>query len=129
MSNILLQCGCFANSVTTVEQGKTLDTPKPSCVIHGCSEPWNDEPDLTNRIAKCSCGKKEPSTKQGLAFLSFKGEGSYSARVMCKHCPYAYQAHVYSNDRINKEPVKCVGFEPHGAYEFDEYYCGHSGFD
>lgn len=25
--------------------------------------------------------------------------------------------------------VACPGFEPHGAFEYDTWYCGHAGFD
>jgi hypothetical protein len=40
----------------------------------------------------------------------------------CKHCHYYEQAH-------GKIHLACRNFEPNGAWEFDTYYCGHSGWD
>ena len=135
MKHVMLKCGCMSNAVRTVG-----DKMIPSCVIHDCIEPA-ENPDVSGRMAKCAyCGSLKPSAEGldgRLAFFQFNGEGSRRAREQCKNCGYYLSAHdpeqmaknVPSNRRTVVEQGKCKGFEPHGAFEFDEYYCGCEGWD
>jgi hypothetical protein len=90
----------------------------------------SDAPDLTGRLARCSCGKTNPSDKaapgyKDLPFFEFRGEGSSSA-ALCK-CGYAEVAHGCERDL--KQRFTCGAYEPRGAWEFDGFYCGHAGWD
>lgn len=80
-----------------------------------------------NRMARCGCGKVEPSSKD-LAFLEFCGEGSKEATEICKHCGYHAVAHAPDHPRKGQIPV-CLDFAPRGCQEFDRYYCGCRGWD
>jgi len=116
----MMTCGHTANATC---EGK------PACVICSCFEVADFWPDLTGRQAKChDCGKTVPSAFT-LAFFEYRGEGSERATKMCK-CGYSLAAHSPFN-RINAilKEDKCSGFEAHGAYEFDSYYCGCRGWD
>ena len=87
--------------------------------------------DLSGRQARCHGELVKPSSRD-LPFFEFMGEGSRDATLSCKHCGYYKEAHEYSERRIHKEPIKETRdhtFEPHGPYEFDRFYCGHSGWD
>lgn len=87
----------------------------------------DDAPDLTGRLARCGCTRQTVPSSVTLAFFEFRGEGSHSACNQCRHCGYYEVAH-----RITDRPFAAwMGheFEPHGAYEFDLYYCGHGGWD
>jgi len=94
-----------------------------------------------------------------LPFFEYRGEGSPASITQCKHCRYAEVAHqsrpcercdatgIYRgtpgfdhqctrcNGTGTLGPAArtrdglCPGFEPHGPWEFDAYYCGHSGWD
>jgi hypothetical protein len=76
------------------------------------------------RMAKCSygCSPVVPS-HEGLPFFEFKGEGSRKAEIQCKNCPYYETAHGKDHKQV------CYNFVPHGAFEFDSYYCGCCGWD
>ena len=122
MSNVMLSCGCRANSVN-------MKTGEPSCVIHsdmpGGVHPI-PAPDLTGRKARCHCGNTRNSSLD-LAFFEFRGPGSREGTESCKNCGYHRVAHTLEiqakNDGI------CKNFESIGSYEFDEYYCGCDGWD
>ena len=85
------------------------------------------DPDLTDREARCGCGKIVPSSK-GLAFFEYRGEGSQAATNMCRHCRYAEQAHALKPNVKHLQHC-CDAFEPHGAWEYDTFYCGCRGWD
>ena len=90
---------------------------------------------MTGRLARCSCGKTEPSFP-ALAFFEDRSADSRQANDTCQ-CGFFKIAHtkegmannVPSNRRTVIEQGKCIGFRPHGAWEFDGYYCGCSGWD
>lgn len=88
------------------------------------------------RMARCAhCLRTQPSSPS-LAFFQDRSEGSELAAKTCK-CGYYKVAHtkegmannVPSNRLTVIEQGKCTGFEPHGAWEFDGYYCGCRGWD
>jgi hypothetical protein len=68
-----------------------------------------------------------------LAFFQYRGENSPDAINTCKHCKFHWQAHEHDNHRVFANSVvedgKCPGFEPHGAWDFDLFFCGCSGWD
>jgi hypothetical protein len=79
-----------------------------------------------NRMARCSCGKTEPSSdKAQLAFFEFRGVGSKEATETCRHCGYHAVAHQPEHPRR----VACLDFEPRGPQEFDLFYCGCRGWE
>lgn len=79
------------------------------------------------RVAKCGCGRAEPSSKH-LAFFQDRGPDSKDAQHTCKQCHYYDVAHTPEVMARNKN-LKCTDFEPHGAFEFDSFYCGCRGWD
>jgi hypothetical protein len=99
---------------------------------------------LEGRIAKCGYSNpgrywrgtveehaKGVPSRIDLPFFEYKGEGSKAAMEHCKICGFFEVAHVgpkmgeWMKDRQPKDHP----FEPHGAYEFDSYYCGCWGWD
>jgi hypothetical protein len=84
-------------------------------------------PELNGRMAKCTCGRTEPSS-HSLAFFQFRGDGSESAVETCKHCAYFRVAHTPAVMAKNSS-LKCTNFESRGAYEFDSFYCGCRGWE
>ena len=87
--------------------------------------------DLTNRVAKCGCGRTEPSS-ESLAFFEYRGEGSRVAAERCGICAYAPIAHERAkNDPTARHLNYARGheFEPIGALEHDIFYCGCRGWD
>lgn len=129
----MMQCGHVANA--------TRGDSFPVCAICIGIDPRGalvvaQLPDLTGRIARCGCGATSPSSRK-LPFFLFRGEGSYHALDNCKHCRYGQMAHdpaemaknVPHNRRTVVEDGLCPGFEAHGAYETDIYYCGCRGWD
>jgi hypothetical protein len=96
--------------------------------------------DLTGRIARCACGKTAPSSLD-LAFIEYRGPDSHHAKAVCKHCRYHNTAHdpdemarnVPNRDGSRRRTVvedgRCPGFEAIGPADFDNFYCGHSGWD
>ena len=78
---------------------------------------------LTGRMAKCSYGCSIVPSHEGLPFFTFKGEGSEDAQRCCKNCPYHNVAHGKGHGDV------CNNFEPKGAFEFDQFYCGCRGWD
>ena len=122
----LLACGHRANSTITDHE---TGARSPGCAIcvglaPGATTPV-PEPDLTGRSARCSCGATRPSdSERGLAFFEYLGPKSPAALQRCR-CGYYDTAHVPGA----RYQVKDHPFKPHGAYEFDTYYCGHAGWD
>lgn len=119
MSTIMMKCGHTAQGY----MGGDL----PVCVICWPSPDSialaEKQPLLEDRQAKCaSCGSVVPSS-YGLAFFRYRGASSHDALHKCKNCVYYEYAHTHG------EPLKCQNFEPHGPYEYDEYYCGCRGWD
>jgi hypothetical protein len=103
---------------------------RPACAICTGTDPLAlvvvQDPSLEGRLARCMCGNTRPSIESedgSLAFFEFRGEGSPKAKQMCKHCRYYEVAHRPEKNH------DCKTFEPHGAFEFDEYYCGCRGWD
>jgi hypothetical protein len=86
-------------------------------------------PDLTGRTARC-CDKSGivPSSLD-LAFFEYRGERSRAATDTCLHCRYALVAHERKQRGENISRHVCDSFEPHGEWDHDTYYCGHSGWD
>lgn len=121
MSTILMKCGHTAQGY----MGGDL----PVCVICWPSPdslaPAEKQPLLEGRQAKCaSCGHTAQSS-YSLAFFKYRGEGSHDALHHCKNCMYYESAH----NMPGRPFAKCKDFEPHGPYEYDEYYCGCRGWD
>ena len=122
----MMMCGHAANAIQS-------ETGEPVCVIcWGLTELAKivDEnpPALIGRTAKCGCGATEPSSTT-LAFFDYKGPGSKSATDRCGVCPYTLVAHGEVNELTGRPGITDHAFVPHGPYEFDAYYCGHSGWD
>jgi hypothetical protein len=82
-------------------------------------------PNLAGRTARCAygCGATAPSALT-LPFFEFLGEGSREAALACKTCRFFEVAHEEPRHKDQAHP-----FEPHGAFEFDRYYCGCRGWD
>jgi hypothetical protein len=100
--------------------------------------------DLTGRVARCGCGEERPSelSREGrLAFFEYRGPGSREARERCAVCAYYECAHdpehldklAHGRDGKRRPTVvesgKCTGFQAHGPFDHDRYYCGCRGWD
>jgi len=125
MPNVLLNCGCRANSIN--------QNRDPSCTTHvGLMELHPVEsPNLKNRKAKCQCGKTVDSSLS-LAFFKFRGENSPDSINHCKNCGFYKSVHTADNFYQNTSMVNphiCKNFVPHGIYDYDIYYCGCRGWD
>jgi hypothetical protein len=124
MPDVLMECGHVANAIAAAGG-------EPVCAIclginEGARIVAKHLPDLTDRQARCSCGNFEPSS-YSLAFFEFTGEGSRPATEICGNCRYAEVAHVPEITTNNK--FVCDKFVPHGAWDYDRFYCGHAGWD
>lgn len=84
-------------------------------------------PVLAGRQARCSCGKRRPSSiaKTDEFAFEYRGAGSHAA-TQCKHCGYFECAHETGLPHLRHV---CEHYEPHGAHEFDLFYCGCRGWD
>lgn len=82
---------------------------------------------LADRIAKCSCGKEQPSSL-GLAFFEFLGAGSKVVHS-CKHCGYNDVVHWPINPNTGRAMNLDHDFEPRTPLGHDRFYCGHRGWD
>lgn len=120
----LMKCGCVAQGHMTIIGGKPIDPPIPVCVVHDCTDIVKDMPDLTGRVARCSCGNTKPSSYD-LAFFEYRGEGSKSAEQTCV-CGYDKAPHDPDNPYHHN--IKCRDFRPRGPKD-DLYYCGCRGWD
>ena len=128
----LMKCGHMGMATCSRSGGVEFDPPIPACVIcAGEPESLIIDKEVTGtegieeRKAKCAyCGTVEQSTWE-LAFYEYRGKGSNRARTMCT-CGYYEVAHEKPNMHIK---LKCQTFEPHGEYEFDDFYCSCRGWD
>lgn len=146
----MLECGHAAQG-THVQDHNGLGENHPSCAI--CSP--SDEacqPDtqvaLRGRQAYCAYYKHQTgvhSTKRGgkaqeqpqpsssnLPFFEFTGHLSNRALSFCKNCGMHANPHMTADPAARLQLTKrgmCQDFTPHGAYEFDSYYCGCWGWD
>lgn len=116
----ILECGHVPNGID--------GNGRPACVIDGVTSTANA--DLSGRQARCFCGKTEDS-RHGLAFIEFRGELSRRAREQCRNCKNHYVTHLELNTTTGRlgHMFGVCDFEPHGSFEFDEYYCGCKGWD
>jgi hypothetical protein len=126
----MMQCGHAAQARRAVNAERTEWIP--SCVICDCIEVARTPLDLTGRKARCCNEASERDSSLDLAFFEYLGADSHKAKTMCGNCRFYEMAHdpeVTKNYVQGKPKRVCDNFEPHGAYEFDSYYCGHSGWD
>lgn len=117
----MMKCGHAANGINT-------KTGTPCCVICVGLDPGAEiiaeSPNLAGRKAKCGDCDRVVDSNESLAFFEYKGEGSRRALEICT-CGYSKTAHEITN----VENGSCSNFTPHGAYEYDSYYCGCRGWD
>lgn len=89
-----------------------------------------------SRKARCASCQTVVASSDKLPFFEDRGEGSREAVEACRICKCFEKAHHPRTDGpasgIGKIP-SVIGtphpFEPHGAWEFDLYYCGCRGWD
>lgn len=86
-------------------------------------------PDLTGRMARCTCERDPVPSAPELAFFEYRGDGSPAALNHCATCAYYEVAHEGKRNGVQHLQLVCDEFVAHGAYEFDSYYCGHAGWD
>ena len=130
MPNPLMKCGHVANGVN-------IHTYAPSCVICIGIKPGADEIDtsnsISNRQAICYCGLVATHPREQLAFYEYRGEGSNASKICI--CGFHRQAHREEPDAYEwilnrpRDYQICMHYTPRGAWEYDAYYCGHSGWD
>lgn len=77
---------------------------------------------METRQAQCYCGKTKPSD-ESLPFFESRDTGSKQATIGCKNCFYYEVAHGKGHKQV------CNNFIPHGAYEYDTFYCGCDGWE
>lgn len=83
---------------------------------------------LATRVAKCSCGKEEPSSLS-LAFFEFRGPGSNITR-MCDICGFNDVVHWPINPNTGRSHrARDHTFVPRSPLVHDTYYCGCRGWD
>ena len=107
MSEVLMKCGHVSNAIDE-------KTKKPVCAICiGLTDKAEiveeNLPDITNRIAKCSCCENRQPSSFKIPFFEFCGKNS---------------KHDLDADEHYREDV-CK----HGGLEHDYYYCGCFGWD
>ena len=95
----LMKCGCVAQGVTTKYEGKIIDPPIPTCLIHECMEEADEQPSLEGRKARCGYGKDGGRYKH--------------------HTPYAETESKYTLPFFKYCPDQ----------KYDDYYCGCYGWD
>lgn len=89
---------------------------------------------LEGRQARCHCGTIKPSGTN-LPFFRFKGEGSREATEVCGFlvkgsiCHGHPTIHQEINPSTKRAGITDHEHQPHGAFEFDEFYCGCSGWN
>lgn len=70
--SVLMECGHAAN-------GTEKTSGLPACVVCGSTVVATDQPDLSDRIAKCGyCGVRGPSSRT-LAFFEYKPDREFDA--------------------------------------------------
>ena len=117
MPDILMKCGCRANAT---------DGNRPCCAVHAGLTPLAYEiaetPNLEGRMARCYCGKEEPSSLS-LAFFEYRGVGSLESVESCKHCHMHKEAHVRDPKIYDDYPRRIV------AYTEDDLVAGQYNHD
>lgn len=114
----MMKCGCTANSVNTIKKCQ-------SCVIHNCDEIEENTPDLTGRMAHCSCCEKKEESNFELPFFRYRGVGSKEYFNKCRNCGFLKIAHVSKKENS----LSCDNFQIKEDGWEDEYYCGCKGWD
>lgn len=126
----LMSCGCIgAARHDNAHDG--LEAGHPSCLTHmdakdACTPAT--APNLEGRLAKCGSECELVPSRLDLAFFEYRGPGSPASKRHCAQCGYYESAHKPTDGCPRNQQV-CLTFRPHGPYEFDTYYCGHSGWD
>lgn len=64
----VMACGCAA-------QGTVGGTP--GCVVHGCTEPMADQPDLTGREMRCSYGGNARPSDRKAPFFQYRADAEH----------------------------------------------------
>lgn len=123
--HVLLECGCISSSLITHLGGEELKPWVPTC-YHGTTKVIKEMPNLTGREARCSYGDRVVNSDWALAFFEYHGPDSQQAEDMCG-CGYARKAHTPEVQERNPK-AGCKTFRPHGAHEFDRFYCGCRGW-
>lgn len=82
--------------------------------------------DVTVRVARCDCGREEPSSPN-LPFFQFRGEGSPEATDVCV-CGFYDTAHEAKRTGRRVSSAVCDEFTPRGPLPTDIFYCGCRGF-
>lgn len=128
----MMACGHAANATCNGEPACVICAGTPEALIVA------DAPNLTGRIARCSCGEERPSST-ALAFFEYRGPGSRDAAESCIHCRYAKVAHEYGGcfapPSTRRNPHLCLNFDPPREFENDPngrddiFYCGHAGWN
>jgi hypothetical protein len=85
------------------------------------------------RLARCYCGRTEPSAGPATQFgWQDRSTGSKYAADTCR-CGYYRCAHETQPQNLDPRSVvetgKCDGFKPVGEHEYDSFYCGCGGWD
>ncbi len=121
----MMKCGHSANSSKMVDGVR-----KPACVICAGLDPGADivaeTPDFGDRLARCSCGKKEPSSDR-LAFFEYLGNDTKHCNI-CGMTDFTHPEIAEINPFTKRKNEKDHKFEVR-VYEFDRYYCGCRGWD
>ena len=78
----MMKCGHRANAVDA-------ETGKPSCAIHAglTSDALvvaDEQPDLSGRTARCTCGKTVPSDSEHIAFFEHRPDEEFDG-YYCGH--------------------------------------------
>jgi hypothetical protein len=146
----VMTCGHAANGYRTMPDGEILS----ACVICSCTTLAPDQPDLTDRMARCTyygtapsprlrnqgycptrtkedrtCRCEKPSSNN-LWFFEYRGPGG-SAEKKCAVCRYYAVAHEEINPYTNRPRMKQCAHEfvPGPPDEFDQFYCSCHGDD
>jgi hypothetical protein len=124
MSEVMMRCGHAANAVD--------ESQNPVCAVCVLLTPLarivdDNPPALIGREAKCYCGMTVPSSTD-LPFFEYQGPGSVNATENCAKCEFTIRAHAEVT-MFGRKGITDHVFTPHGPYEFDNYYCGHDGWN
>jgi len=64
----LMTCGCTANGYRVHAD----ESQVPCCVVHGCDEVAEVQPDLSGRVATCLSCDRDRESKFTLAFFAYR---------------------------------------------------------
>lgn len=119
----MMACGHAANSTRDGQPACVICTGSPG------ADAIVETPALVGRAARCGhCASKKPSSPN-LPFFKFKGVGSEDALHMCGACHYLIGAHGAWNTFAKRPGITDHEFVAHGAYGYDDFYCGCRGWD